>query len=86
MREPAHVSGNHVLGGSRKVSVIHCAAHCATYGLNRSHSKRWTKEGVKKLNLENSFEFHMHNDGDGAGCRNRTRDIQFTKLALYQLS
>ncbi len=22
----------------------------------------------------------------GAGCRNRTRDIQFTKLALYQLS
>ena len=23
---------------------------------------------------------------DGAGCRNRTRDIQFTKLALYQLS
>jgi hypothetical protein len=25
-------------------------------------------------------------DGSGAGCRNRTRDIQFTKLALYQLS
>jgi hypothetical protein len=25
-------------------------------------------------------------DSDGAGCRNRTRDIQFTKLALYQLS
>jgi len=23
---------------------------------------------------------------NGAGCRNRTRDIQFTKLALYQLS
>jgi hypothetical protein len=22
----------------------------------------------------------------GAGCRDRTRDIQFTKLALYQLS
>lgn len=22
----------------------------------------------------------------GAGCRNRTRDIEFTKLALYQLS
>ncbi len=25
-------------------------------------------------------------DEVGAGCRNRTRDIQFTKLALYQLS
>ena len=30
--------------------------------------------------------FNMIRELGGAGCRNRTRDIQFTKLALYQLS
>jgi hypothetical protein len=86
MRAVADVSGNHGVGGGRKVSAIHRAAHCATYGLKRSPSKGWTREGAKKPNLENSYKVHTHNEMDGAGCRNRTRDIQFTKLALYQLS
>ena len=32
------------------------------------------------------YDTRQFGGGDGAGCRNRTRDIQFTKLALYQLS
>jgi hypothetical protein len=45
-----------------------------------------TNEGIKADPGRKSRKIKALRGGGGAGCRNRTRDIQFTKLALYQLS